>query len=173
MGPILARLLLRSFNRIERDVLLLGLDNSGKSTILNKLNENNDQVLFDGLMEQLFYRNMRIVSWDLNGREARRMFYENWPNLGGLIFVIDSSDHNRFEVAKKEFFEMSKVKKNDEFPVLVLCNKQDVPKALTVNEIVTNMRIDDEDMCCLAQGLCALTGDGIFEGFNWLENNIR
>jgi small GTP-binding protein len=172
MGPILARLLSRSFRQLEHDVLLLGLEGAGKSTILHKLNENNDLAVIEDFMEQLFYRNMRIVSWDLTGSLSRRKFYENWPNLGGLIFVLDSSDHNRLETAKKEFFEFSQLRKSDEFPVLIFCNKQDLPEALSVNEIVNFMKIDDSNMCCLAQGLCSLTGDGIHEGFNWLENNI-
>lgn len=172
MGPILARLLRKSFKRLENDVLLLGLQGAGKSTILAKLCGEGVARLPDGVVEEGFFGSLKISSWDLNGMTSRRRFYENWPNLAGLIFVIDSSDHIRLELAKREFFEMAQLRRNDEFPVLIFCNKQDVPGAMNVNEIVSLMKIDDTNMCCLAQGLCGITGDGIHEGFNWLENNI-
>lgn len=54
----------------------------------------------------------------------------------GLLYVIDSSDRERFQEAKKE---LDSILDDDEMrgvPVVVLANKQDLPNAASTGDIV-------------------------------------
>ena len=57
--------------------------------------------------------------------------------------------------------------------LLVLANKQDIPGALTVPQLtdalgLTSMR----GRKWFIQGTCAVTGDGLYEGLDWLSKNV-
>jgi signal recognition particle receptor subunit beta len=70
--------------------------------------------------------------------------------------------------------ELSKLLKEDELKyskLLVLCNKQDLPNALSVAEIVQKLKLHDiKGRDWVVHGTCARTGDGVFEGFEWLSS---
>ncbi len=58
----------------------------------------------------------------------------------GLIFVVDSSDHDRIETAAEELNAM--LAEEDEMRdalLLVLANKQDLPKAMPVHELTDRL----------------------------------
>lgn len=57
--------------------------------------------------------------------------------------------------------------------LLIFANKQDLPNAMSPSEIVEKL-----DLSCLGpdrkwqvQAACAVTGEGLHEGFKWLEEN--
>ena len=52
-----------------------------------------------------------------------------------MIFVIDSADKERIEVARQELELMLQEEELKGVPVLVLANKQDLPNALNDQEV--------------------------------------
>uniref|UniRef100_A0A8C0PMA0 Uncharacterized protein n=1 Tax=Canis lupus familiaris TaxID=9615 RepID=A0A8C0PMA0_CANLF len=58
--------------------------------------------------------------------------------------------------------------------LLVLANKQDLPKATDVAEITDKLGLHSlrhRNWCI--QATCATSGDGLYEGLAWLSNPLR
>ena len=57
--------------------------------------------------------------------------------------------------------------------LLVFANKQDLPGALTPAEITDSLGLNTiMDKNCYVQGAWATTGDGLYEGFDWLSKKV-
>lgn len=54
--------------------------------------------------------------------------------------------------------------------VLVFANKQDLPKALSAPEIEDKLRLSTMRRPTHVQPACAVTGDGLYEGLDWLSH---
>ena len=87
---------------------------------------------------------------------------------------MDSNDQARFLEAKEE---LSKLLSEDELrsaSVLVFANKQDLPNAAKPDEISHSLGLHDfRDRKWKVQGACASTGDGLYEGLDWLSTAIK
>jgi len=60
-------------------------------------------------------------------------------------------------------------------PLLIFANKQDLPNAMTVEEITDNLRsnLDSIKQDWHIQPSCAITGDGLYEGLEWLCQKLE
>ena len=57
--------------------------------------------------------------------------------------------------------------------LLILANKQDLPNAMSVNEITERLELNKlRNRQWFIQGTCATTKDGIYEGLDWLSNTL-
>lgn len=101
------------FKRREANVLVVGLDNSGKSTILNYLKRKEEQV--EEIVPTVGYtverlsgieRNktgITLTAFDMSGQGRYRNLWEHYyDNVEGIIFVVDSTDSLRLVVARDE-----------------------------------------------------------------------
>lgn len=99
--------------RREANVLVVGLDNSGKSTILNYLKRKEDQV--EEIVPTVGYtverlsgieRNrsgISLTAFDMSGQGRYRNLWEHYyDSVEGIIFVVDSTDALRLVVARDE-----------------------------------------------------------------------
>ena len=97
---------------------------------------------------------------------------ENYnQNEQGIVFVIDSNDRVRFGEAREELARML----NEEElrgVVLIFANKQDLLGVMTAAEITEKLNINLADNRFLVQPCCAYTGDGLYEGLDWLSANL-
>ena len=90
---------------IEKRILLLGLDNAGKTSILLHFKENSfmpSSVPTVGLnIEQVVFRDYNLTFWDVGG-QATKLWKHYFDRVDGLVFVIDSTDKTRLAKAKSE-----------------------------------------------------------------------
>ena len=57
--------------------------------------------------------------------------------------------------------------------VLVLANKQDLPNAMKVQEVTERLGLNKlRNRQWFVQGCSAPTGDGLYEGLDWLSNTL-
>jgi signal recognition particle receptor subunit beta len=56
--------------------------------------------------------------------------------------VVDSNDSERIEEASQELNDVLSSPELDGVPLVVICNKQDLPNAVPASEIVTRMKLD-------------------------------
>ncbi|XP_013114287.1 ADP-ribosylation factor-like protein 3 isoform X2 [Stomoxys calcitrans] len=123
----------------EVRILLLGLDNAGKTTILKQLaNEeittvtptagfNIKSVAADGF---------KLNVWDIGGQWKIRPYWKNYfANTDVLIYVIDCTDRERLGETGNELFEMLMDNRLKQVPLLVFANKQDLPNAMSSSEV--------------------------------------
>ena len=58
--------------------------------------------------------------------------------------------------------------------LLVFANKQDLPNAMSVNDVTEKLGLNSlKNRKWYIQGCCATTGDGLYEGLDWLSNALK
>uniref|UniRef100_A0A672YAQ7 ADP-ribosylation factor-related protein 1 n=1 Tax=Sphaeramia orbicularis TaxID=375764 RepID=A0A672YAQ7_9TELE len=167
MYTLLSGLYKYMFQKDEYCVLILGLDNAGKTTFLEQT-----KTKFMGLnIGTIDVGKARLMFWIWEVDELQSLWDKYYAESHGVIYVIDSTDEERLSESKEAFEKMISSETLEGVPLLVLANKQDVPNCLSVPDIKTAFsdcapKIGKRD--CLVQPCTALTGDGVNEGIEWM-----
>jgi len=165
----------------EKDVriLMLGLDSAGKTTILYKLQigEVVSTIPTIGFnVETVQYKTIKFQVWDLGGQSSIRPYWRCYfPNTSAIIYVIDSSDTTRLQTSRSELLTMLSEEELNGVPLLVFCNKQDAENALKPEKISEELGLagGEKGREWSVRGSCALKGEGLEEGLDWLVNAIQ
>ncbi|KAE8707730.1 ADP-ribosylation factor-like protein 2 [Hibiscus syriacus] len=180
--------IIRKIKRKEKEmrILMVGLDNSGKTTIVLKINEEDTSVISPTLgfnIKTISYQKYTLNIWDVGGQRTIRSYWRNYfEQTDGLVWVVDSSDLRRLDDCKMEldnllreelliFFVLHRLSGAS---LLILANKQDIKGALTPTEIaeVLNLEAMDKSRHWKIVGCSAYTGEGLLEGFDWLVQDV-
>eukprot|EP00427_Karlodinium_veneficum_P017739 CAMPEP_0169140764 /NCGR_PEP_ID=MMETSP1015-20121227/43819_1 /TAXON_ID=342587 /ORGANISM="Karlodinium micrum, Strain CCMP2283" /LENGTH=179 /DNA_ID=CAMNT_0009206843 /DNA_START=18 /DNA_END=557 /DNA_ORIENTATION=+ len=176
MGGVFGSILGRLFGNVERKILMLGLDAAGKTTILYKLNlgevvHTNPTIGFN--VENVQYRNISFTVWDVGGQsKIRQLWRHYYQHAQGLIFVIDANDPDRIDEARAELTGMLDEEELKDTVVLVLANKQDMPTSMKAPEIEERLRLKEIKQKFKVEEACALDGQGLSDGLDWLSWNM-
>ncbi|XP_010189444.1 PREDICTED: ADP-ribosylation factor-like protein 6 isoform X1 [Mesitornis unicolor] len=165
----------------EVHVLCLGLDNSGKTTIINKLKPSNAQTqdivpTIGFSIEKFKTSSLSFTVFDMSGQGRYRNLWEHYYKEGqAIIFVIDSSDKLRMVVAKEELDTLLNHPdiKHRRLPILFFANKMDLRDAISsvkVSQLLSLENIKDKPWHICASD--ALKGEGLQEGVDWLQDQI-
>ncbi|KRZ14986.1 Tyrosine-protein kinase PR2 [Trichinella zimbabwensis] len=161
----------------EMRVLVLGLDNAGKSTILQKtLGKPIDTIppTFGFNIETLERHGRKLNVWDVGGQKSLRSYWRNYfEDTEGLIWVVDSTDKRRLMDCKKELHNLLKEERLLGCSLLIFANKQDLDGALTVQQITELLelkKITSHHWLCLP--CSARLGTNLLEGIDWLIDDI-
>ncbi|KFQ34499.1 ADP-ribosylation factor-like 14, partial [Mesitornis unicolor] len=157
------------------NIVMLGLDSAGKSTLLYKFKCNDvflttPTIGFNVDMIETA-KDFTLTFWDVGGQQKMRQVWCNFlENADGLLYVVDSSDKRRLEESKKEFELILKNEFMKSVPVVVLANKQDLPGALNAEEITRRFKMKKycSDRNWYVQPCCAITGEGLSEALQRL-----
>jgi small GTP-binding protein len=175
---------LRSYLRKEKrlaKVVWLGLDFAGKTTIIRRIvtsefKTNTTRTLGLNVDEFSLDQSLKMVCWDIGGQQVFRetLWVSYIDEASGIVFVVDSSDENRFAEAKDELWRIvlanPKVKN---IPILVLANKQDLPTSVNEGELAKALDLDKVVSSSFAIMACsAATGFNVLEGMTWLSDRI-
>lgn len=177
MGGNFTKLFTRFLFKKDLRILMIGLDAAGKTTILYKLKLGETITTIPTIgfnVETVEYKNISFTVWDVGGQDRIRPLWRHYfQNTQGLIFVIDSNDRERLTDAH---LELQKMLKEDELrgaSLLILANKQDLPQSLGVAEMADRLGLGSiTDRKWHIQGTCASSGDGLYQGLEWLSKNI-
>jgi GTPase SAR1 family protein len=111
-GPF-AFFLVRLFGRsphVQQRIVMLGLDNAGKTTILYKLKvgqvvQTTPTIGFN--VETVSRKNVTFSVWDVGGQDQIRGLWRHYfLNTQAVIFVVDSNDNNRLKEARDELWKV-------------------------------------------------------------------
>ena len=122
---------------VELSVVLFGLDNAGKTTLLNLLSTDPDKDIVPtvGKNEAIFKfgHDFKIHLYDLGGgKSIRRIWKSFFGRAHACIFMVDAADNVRFAQAKTELHAAIGDSLLQDKPLLILLNKQDQPNAMKV-----------------------------------------
>ncbi|KAG8831082.1 hypothetical protein FRC17_003713 [Serendipita sp. 399] len=162
----------------EVRIIMLGLDAAGKTTILYKLKLGEVVTTIPTIgfnVESVEYKRVTFTVWDVGGQHRIRPLWRHYyANVGAIIYVIDSADVERIPEAREELNGMLSTDELKGVPLLVLANKQDLPNALDVSVMINKMGLNaNRDRPWYIQTCCAVSGDGILEGLDWLTKTLK
>ncbi|XP_039261042.1 ADP-ribosylation factor-like protein 6 [Styela clava] len=165
----------------EASILCIGLDNSGKTTVINHLKppdtQRQDIVPTVGFTVEKFNNSsISFTVFDMSGQGRYRNLWEHYyKETHAIIFVLDSADKLRMAVAKDELdhllnhvdIKMRKV------PILFYANKMDLQDSLSAvkcSQLLGLDHIKNKPWHICASN--AKTGDGLQEGITWLSDQL-
>jgi len=185
MGSLYSRMvsIFEGFTAHPARAIMLGLDNAGKTTVLYKLKYQCskatpviDTVPTIGFnVETLTPCNgLTLTLWDVGGQFSIRKFWNYYfNNTNGIIFVVDSADKDRFKEAAEELHAIMSQEDMRDVPLIVFANKQDQAGAVPPKKIEVAFEMDALQCQWAVQECCALTGEGLCEGFEKLSVFIK
>ncbi|ODN81592.1 hypothetical protein L202_02004 [Cryptococcus amylolentus CBS 6039] len=180
MGVTFSSLWSQLFAKKETKVLILGLDNAGKSTILYRITMGSVVASAPtvGSNHEIYdYKGVRFGLIDIGGQTSLRGSWSQYfQGAEAVILVIDSSDSARLGVVKQELMKIVADESLSTALLLVLANKQDLPVAqgrLTPAQVSEALGLTDlREREWQIMGCSALTGLGLFEGMDWLVGKL-
>lgn len=162
----------------EARILILGLDNAGKTCILKKLSDEDITHIMptQGFnIKSLTQEGFKLNVWDIGGQRAIRPYWRNYfGETDALIYVIDSADKRRLEESGTELEQLLDEEKLAGVPLLVFANKQDLIGAAKPQEIAELLGLHTiRDRVWQIQACSAKTGQGLHEGLDWVTRIIN
>merc|ERR1712087_902666 len=125
-------------------------------------------------VETVDYKNINFTVWDIGGQDKiRKLWRYYYQGTQGLIYVVDSSDRDRVEDAREELFKMLGEEEMRDAALLVYANKQDLPNAMAASELSEKLGLSSlRSQPWFIQSACATSGDGLYEGLDWLSRTV-
>ena len=161
----------------QHKIVMLGRANAGKTTTLYKLVL--DEVIetaptLGSNVEEVTFKNIRFVVWDLGGQESlRKTWASYYTNSEAVILVVDSTDRDHLAANREELYNLINHDALRNAAILIFANKQDVDGALSVAEISQELNLASiKSHPYHIQACCALSGEGLFEGLDWITANL-
>lgn len=166
-------------DRKEAKILMVGLDGAGKTTILYKLKLGEVVTTFPTIgfnNETIQNKNLSLDLWDVGSQDKLRLqpfWQHHYPDTEGIIFVVDSNNFDRIQDARDE---LHKILSNEELKgaiLLVYTNKQDMPNVMSISDMKDKLGLYNlHSRQWYIQSCCATTGDGLYDGLDWLSTAI-
>ncbi|KAF7651549.1 hypothetical protein LDENG_00109300 [Lucifuga dentata] len=160
-------------------VILLGLDSAGKSTLLARLltgevMDTSPTIGFNVGTYDLG-KNKSMTVWDIGGQKSMR---PNWrlflDRCKALVFVVDSSDKARMPEAHKVLQKVLRDNNLQGVPLMVLANKKDLPNSMTIREISIALDLNSyKDRLWEIQACSGLRGLGLQQAFMSVSKLIK
>uniref|UniRef100_A0A3P8WNS3 ADP-ribosylation factor-like 2 n=1 Tax=Cynoglossus semilaevis TaxID=244447 RepID=A0A3P8WNS3_CYNSE len=144
--------ILKKMKQKEREMrlLMLGLDNAGKTTILKKFNGEDISTISPTLgfnIQTLEHRGFKLNMWDVGGQKSLRSYWRNYfESTDGLVWVVDSADRLRLQDCKQEL------------------------STLLLEEELALDDIKSHHWCII--DCSAVTGENLLSGVDWLLDDI-
>ncbi|KHJ36048.1 putative adp-ribosylation factor-like protein 1 [Erysiphe necator] len=159
MGGWYSKLSSLVWSKKEIRILILGLDNAGKTTLLYRLKIGEVVTTIPTIgfnVESITFKNLNFNVWDLGGQTSIRPYWRcYYSNTAAVIFVIDSTDIDRLAL-------------------LVFANKQDQPGAKGAGEISEALKLGElRDRNWSIVACSAVDGSGVDEGMDWLVETVK
>ena len=178
MGGSVSKLFAAIFPHKDVKMLMVGLDAAGKTTVLYKLKLGDLITSIPTIgfnVETVEYKNLKFTMWDVGGQDKLRPLWRHYfQGSDGIVFVVDSNDRERLEIARGELQKLLTDEELDGASLLVYANKQDLPKAMSCAELTDKLGLREaRGREWFVQGSCAATGEGLYEGLDWLARSMK
>lgn len=164
-------------------ILLLGLDNAGKTTLLHRLRTGSVQPFppTDRPHLETFAIDggVQFAAWDLGGHEAVRHLWEDYAcDCNAVVFLVDATDYQRFDEVRDELDALIAEGTVEGVPVAVLLNKCDLDAAQPSDSVAGSIGFEElcmrhgEEMMTMFR-ISVLRGEGYQDAFKWIASFLK
>mmetsp|Transcript_71053 Transcript_71053/g.148155 ORF Transcript_71053/g.148155 Transcript_71053/m.148155 type:complete len:410 (-) Transcript_71053:351-1580(-) len=164
-------------------IIILGLDNAGKTTLLYSLKNEVpgiDATPTVGFRQDKIVSGKYTIQWfDVGGaKNFRRTWTNYYSEVHGIIYVVDAAAEDRLEESKEVLTQTLKADGIPGKPVLVFANKQDLPGCMSDAELSKRLGMLDWKDCSYSVHACQAKPNGdqidprIGKGLKWLLDSI-
>ncbi|GKT47872.1 ADP-ribosylation factor-like protein 2 [Colletotrichum spaethianum] len=183
----------------EMRILMLGLDNAGKTTIVKKImgeDVNTVSPTLGFIIKTIDYDGYKLNIWDVGGQKTLRSYWRNYfEKTDALIWVVDATDRLRIDDCREELHGLLQEERLSGASLLVFANKTDVNGCMDEQEILqvwirTHPRRGSGHLAdvSILQGLqleairthhwhilrcSAMTGTNLKEGLAWVVDDAK
>lgn len=160
------------------NIFVFGLDNAGKTTIINRLKKNlftNPIPTTNINIVRLLFENLSLTVYDAAGQKIYRKLWEaHLKNQDGLVFILDVTDKKRYAEAASELHRISNMPELKDIPLLILFNKVDLKnvKKMILSRQMKLKKLKNKTRPLKFFKTSAKNNVGIDEAFNWLASQL-
>uniref|UniRef100_A0A6B2LL80 Uncharacterized protein n=1 Tax=Arcella intermedia TaxID=1963864 RepID=A0A6B2LL80_9EUKA len=162
--------------------MVLGIENAGKTSVLNKIQFPNQKIAtvptesYD--IRDVKLKGIKFNVWDVSGKASTRSLWPSYYKEGGIdaiVWVIDATDPDHFDEARKALETAMRAPELNGKILYVLANKQDVDGAADAETIKTALKLKQyQDKRDLEVALVsAETGQGLKEAMDDLAKKMK
>ena len=158
----------------KANLLIIGLDNSGKTTLLGLMR--NDKIMCHEPtahpnMEELLIGNIRFTAHDLGGHTAARRLWKSYhANTDCVLFMVDATDSYRIQECRQELYRI--LADSNKTPVCIIGNKIDAPGAYSEHHLRTLLGIDENEINVGLFMCSVVKRAGIQAAFKWIATKL-
>ncbi|VUC32013.1 unnamed protein product [Clonostachys rosea] len=174
----------------EMRILMLGLDNAGKTTIVKKImgeDVNTVSPTLGFIIKTIDYDGYKLNIWDVGGQKTLRSYWRNYfEKTDALIWVVDSTDRLRIDDCRIELQGLLQEEVRMETTLcptnmrlagaslLVFANKTDVEGCMNEQEILSALELENVRTHHWHVLQCsAMTGRNLKEGLAWVVEDAK
>lgn len=178
MGSLFAKLSKANEAHIEpKRILMVGLDNAGKTTILYTLSlgetvtKTVPTIGFN--VQTVTHKDITMSVWDVGGQsKIRGLWHHYLKGTHAIIYVVDSADTERLNESAKEFQSLLQSPEVKSAIVLVMANKRDLPGCASLQEIKAVLGVDKIAQRCHVEETIATMNEGLKPALDWVHNQL-
>ncbi|EMT64178.1 ADP-ribosylation factor-like 2 [Fusarium oxysporum f. sp. raphani 54005] len=162
----------------EMRILMLGLDNAGKTTIVKKVmgeDVNTVSPTLGFIIKTIDYEGYKLNIWDVGGQKTLRSYWRNYfEKTDALIWVVDATDRLRIQDCRDELQGLLLEERLAGASLLVFANKTDVEGCMTEEEILSELQLESIRTHRWHILPCsAMTGTNLEEGLSWVVEDAK
>ena len=179
MGATISSFFANIFKGKKTKILILGLDASGKTTLLYRLKTGKDVGVVPTIgfnVETVQIGDLKIEVWEVGGGDKiHALWCHYYADMSAIVYLVDSTDPQRFGYLKELIEKGSKDPLLEKLPVMLLANKQDLKGCLTPQEVAERLEFPRifPNKIWKEFGIVGKDGIGLIEAFTWLGKAIE
>jgi ADP-ribosylation factor-like protein 6 len=166
----------------QRSLLVVGLANGGKTTLVNQLKPTKTRDLevaptVGFSVERFTLHKCSLTVVDMSGQSKYHDLWEcYYKDAQAVVYVVDAaSDEAALDESRETLHEMLAHEHLAGRPLLVFANKSDLPNARSAADVAAEVHLTGA--ACEGRpwhvGACvAVTGEGVDEGIRWLLGKL-
>mmetsp|Transcript_56441 Transcript_56441/g.104490 ORF Transcript_56441/g.104490 Transcript_56441/m.104490 type:complete len:194 (-) Transcript_56441:81-662(-) len=163
------------------NLLVLGLDNSGKTTLLKKISDEDvahvEPTKGFNAKSLVLPGGSQLAVWDMAGSLQSRPYWRHFfASSTAVVFVVDATDRGRLYENQCVLHETLAEEQLRGVPLLILANKHDLSSALNEDELRAELQLEKlrlQGVTCGVRPCCAKSGAGVLDALQWLVDTTH